>query len=189
MNAAYKEVALATIAWLNDYANFNAKNDAYKVLYSLHVPVAGQEKLFETYQRLETNNIQVAVHRSGSKAYKSDNIIKVPYGAEKHQTENTNVKKKITLATQADANLSHDQNSNTVVWNGKDIVTSQAMIHEYLQTKKNLGDIKGSLLLGSLFKDGQIDNPIYRRINLNASYGIDLSDEMDKLIYHYFLIT
>lgn len=36
------------------------------------------------------------------------------------------------------------------------------------------------------FKDGQIDNPIYRRINLNASYGIDLSEEMSLTPVLYF---
>ena len=160
LDAAYLKVALATISWLDNYENYQDKIEAYKELYSLHEPVLGQEKLFDNYQNLETNNIQVAVYKSTSKAYKSNNITKVHYGAEKHQTENTNKKKKITLSTQAEANLIHDQNPETLVWNGKDVIPVKQLINECIQTRKNLNDIKGALLLGTLFKDGKVDIPL-----------------------------
>lgn len=156
LNAAYAEVAEATAAWIGDYSQFERKNKAYEALYALHSPIVGQERLFSVYKRMETNNIQVAVHRSASKGFKSDNIINVPYGGEKHQTENTNFKKKIALSTQAEANITKDQ-GDVIMWDGTKEVKTADMIKSYLQTKANINSAKASVVLGTLIKDGEID--------------------------------
>ena len=40
------------------------------------------------------------------------------------------------------------------------MIPVKQLINECIQTRKNLNDIKGALLLGTLFKDGKIDIPL-----------------------------
>lgn len=154
LSDAYLDVAIATVAWLKDYNNFEAKNAAYTKLYSLLEAIPGQEKVFNIYKNMETNNLQGTIFRSASKAYKTDNVIKIPYGAEKHQTENTNFKKEVSESTQAVAGILTDQ-GNTVVWDGEKVVNVQEVIQEFIKTKARINDNKASILLGTLTKDGR----------------------------------
>lgn len=156
LSAAYLQVAKATVAWLEDYSKVEPKNTAYQQLYNLLEAIPGQEKVFDIYKNMETKNIQGSIFRSASKAYKTDNAISIPYGGEKHQTENTNFKKVIAMATQAVAGITSDQ-GNVPLWNGTSIVSAEQMIEDFIQTKANISDDKASLLLGMLMKDGKPD--------------------------------
>lgn len=158
LDNAYLEVAKATVAWINDYSTSSGKIEAYKAFYALHEPIVGQEKLFEKYEKMETENLQVTVSRSASKSFKTDKVINVPYGAEKHQTENTNLKLAIAAATQAEASLLNDQGDGTArIAVGSTVKTAAEVISDYLETKDNLNSMKGSVVLGTLIKDGKID--------------------------------
>lgn len=152
--AAYLDVAKATVAWLEDYSKFQAKNAAYETLYALLEAIPGQERVFNIYKNMETKNIQGSIFRSASKAYKTDNEIKIPYGAEKHQTENTNFKQAISKATQAAAGITSDQ-GEVPVWNGEGVTSTKQVIEDFIQSNANISNDKAAILLGMLIKDGK----------------------------------
>jgi len=117
------------------------QKDIYRRIYETLTPIKGQEKVFKWMQTLDMNQIDHLVFQSGSKTLSKVStidyapngnsqlqVITVPKGVKKHQTEVTNWHDHMTASSQQEWYLIQDQNNEvSVMYNGERITTKELL--------------------------------------------------------------